>query len=165
MSRTLSLTVPLTFPCALRRNRGARATDPLVLIGSRFMFDTTFSMGGTYGENTIHFAEHAIYTDRLLPCHRSAISGRTRMLPAEGEDVQLEGDAITRYEVISVGTESDPTQCRLRQLPWERNAQGSGQERWYSLGEGAGGHVSWISCQQRFVSVLVEHRALRSRRT
>lgn len=110
------------------------SSDPLELIGSHHAFDPTFSrQRNTYGEATLCFAAHAIYCDRLLPAHRSALVRDTPSgLPREGEDVQID-DSPHVFEVVSVGSGSDPAECRLRQLPWNKGDSGAGATKLYSL--------------------------------
>ena len=131
--------------------------DPLEIIASPFGFDTTYADHGTYGERALCFAAHAIYCDRLLPCHRSALRRASAerpaaALPSVGDDVLL-GDERLKYEVLGVGTGADPTSCRLRQLHWEKNEAGAGQVRGYQLGaDGVGDETSeWHPADVRYL--------------
>ena len=130
------------------------SADPLDVIGSRFGFDPTYATHGTYGTGALCFAEYATYCARLLPCHRSVLDRRPNLssLPRVGDDILLDGESAV-YEVTSVGTGSDPNECRLRQLVWHmpHHDHGAGKEHCTRLGDGNAGTSRWASADVQYL--------------
>ena len=131
------------------------STDPLDLISARVPFDATFATHGTYGTRALCFAEHAIYSDVLLPCRRSALELHREQPPREvlpriGDDILLEGSSAV-YEVKEVGTNTQPDLCRLRQLHWNKGDAGAGSEVWYRLGNGQRETCAWTTADVHYL--------------
>ena len=133
------------------------STDPLDLIGARFPFDHTFANHGTYGTRALCFAEHAVYPDVLLPCRRSVLEhvgdgerSRRAVLPQVGDDILLEGSSAV-YEVKEVGSNAQPSLCRLRQLHWNKGEAGAGTEGMHQLGDGANDTRAWATADVHYL--------------
>lgn len=126
--------------------------DPLLRLGSDYPFSADhIEKGGSYG-NGFYFAQHALYSDQVVPCRVSELKPPGQGTPQVGDDILLgpklnsrrQDDPHVVYNVQSVYQDGT---CKLKSLRWNED------DKAVTIRErlGAEGCRKWYDADDKFI--------------